>query len=381
MSDRSAPVERFRDFARSPDLDLWQGALLTASLVDPREDLALADAEIERLAARVLGAGGNPPGHGTLARVLFTDEGFCGDTESYDDPANSSVARVLAKKTGMPITLSIVTLEVGRRAGLHLTGVGLPGHFVVGGPDLPEGLYLDPFDGGRLCEAGDLARRVSAMFGTPIDLPAEVFVPDSPRSILLRVLFNLRRSWERRDCFAEALAAIACAEMLAPEDATLLRERGLLLLRAGRSQEALAALETYVRVAQGEDAEAIGKLVATVSGGLASRAGELIAPEPSTRRIFTFAEAREMLPRVAEITADAVLRYARLPESKESEEERQRVVRDWVNQIASLGAEIKGLWLVDFDSGSGYYCWRFPEPALEYFHGYEEGFAGRLPLQ
>ena len=64
-----------------------------------------------------------------------------------------------------------------------------------------------------------------------------------------------------------------------------------------------------------------------------------------------------------------------------SENERQGVVGEWARVILSLGAEIKGLWLVDFDSGAGYYCWKYPEAALEYFHGYEEGFAGRLPLQ
>jgi hypothetical protein len=85
---------------------------------------------------------------------------------------------------------------------------------------------------------------------------------------------------------------------------------------------------------------------------------------------------------VKEITSDAVFRYARLGEtSSESDEERQGIVRDWAREILSLGVVIKGLWLVDFDSGAGYYCWKYPEPSLEYFHGYDEGFAGRLPLQ
>ena len=56
-------------------------------------------------------------------------------------------------------------------------------------------------------------------------------------------------------------------------------------------------------------------------------------------------------------------------------------MREWAREILSLGVVIKGLWLVDFDSGAGYYCWKYPEPSLEYFHGYEEGFSGRLPLQ
>ncbi len=102
---------------------------------------------------------------------------------------------------------------------------------------------------------------------------------------------------------------------------------------------------------------------------------------PATKKTFTLEQARELLPRVKEITSDAVFRYARLGEGAETEEEHQKIVRDWAGEILSLGAEIKGLWLVDFDSGAGYYCWKYPEPSLEYFHGYEEGFAGRLPLQ
>ena len=88
--------------------------------------------------------------------MLFEEEGFRGDSDSYDEPSNSSVVRALARRRAMPITLSILTLEVGRLAGLRLAGVGLPGHFVVGGADL-GGRYLDPFDGGTVGEPEQLA--------------------------------------------------------------------------------------------------------------------------------------------------------------------------------------------------------------------------------
>jgi regulator of sirC expression with transglutaminase-like and TPR domain len=380
MNDRIPLIERFRDLARAEPPDLWEGALLISLLVDPQEDLAPAREEIERLAAAIREAGRGAPDHRALSQVLFSQEGFRGDAASYDEPENSSVAHVLAKKSGMPITLSILAIEAGRRAGLRLTGVGLPGHFVVGGPDLPDGLFLDPFDGGKLCNAEALTLKVSSIFGSAIALPAEVFATDSSRAILMRVLFNLRRSWERREQFEEALAALACAEALAPGDPSFLRERGLLLLRAGRSGEALEALEAYVGVATGEDAEAVGKLIAIVREGFGAAQGELVAGERPAKRVFTLEEAREVLPKVRELTSDAVFRYSQLSGS-ESEEERQEIVREWVRQVTSLGAEIKGLWLIDFDSGAGYYCWKHPEHGLEYFHGYEEGFAGRLPLQ
>ncbi len=385
MSGRTGIVARFGALASRASLELWDGALLAALLVDPAEDLGPCEAKVEQLARRVREAGHGSPTAEHLIRVLFSEEGFLGDADSYDDPENSSVARVLAKKTGLPITLSIVAIEVGRRAGLRLSGIGLPGHFVVGGEDLPEGTFLDPFDGGRFADAESLTRRVSAIFGSPIGLPAEAFQPDSNRAILLRMLFNLRRSWERRDQFEEALAALDCAETLAPNDATILRERGLLLLRAGRSDEALESLEGYTRVADGEDAEAVSKLVEIVREGGGPEAGEFDIHEHehehAAKRVFTLVQAREMLPKVREITTQAVARYAQLTPGGDGEKEREGIVQGWVREIASLGAEIKGLWLVDFDSGAGYYCWKYPEPALEYFHGYEEGFAGRLPLQ
>ncbi|MDQ2970044.1 MAG: tetratricopeptide repeat protein [Acidobacteriota bacterium] len=383
-SDRQDVVVRFREAASGPRLDLFTAALVISQLIDPGEDVAPAQEEVDRLAARVAAAqrAGEPP-DGALRRILFSEEHFQGDGDSYDDPENSSVARVVARRKGMPITLSILVIEVGRRAGLNLTGVGLPGHFVVGGSDLPPGRFLDPFEGGELCDAEDLARRVSAIFGTPVELPPEVFAPDSTRAILTRVLFNLRRSYERRDLVEEALAALDCAEALEPGEPSFLRERGLLLLKAGRSEEAIRALEAYVSAASGEDRDAVTKLIDIVrEQALPSEGAELVSGTPAQTRIFTFEEACLLLPKVQEITSEAVLRYARMGEAGgESENERQGIVREWAREILALGAVIKGLWLVDFDSGAGYYCWKYPEPSLEYFHGYEEGFAGRLPLQ
>jgi hypothetical protein len=94
--------------------------------------------------------------------------------------------------------------------------------------------------------------------------------------------------------------------------------------------------------------------------------------------IWTYEQAAAMLPEVQRITADAVKRIDEL--SEEEAVESERVVTEWAESILRLGIEVKGLWLIDFDSGSGYYCWRYPEPALEHFHGYEEGFGGRVKL-
>ena len=301
--ERDSLASRFRRYAASPELDLFEGALLVAELVDPGEDLGAAREAVAALAARVeekIAAGAAP--HAALGEVLFEEEGFRGDEEDYDQPSNSSVARALFRHRGLPITLSILAIEVGRLAGLRLTGVGLPGHFVVGGPDLPDGMYLDPFDGGELYEAGGLARRLAAIFGQPVAVGPEILQPDPPRAILARVLLNLRRSYEQRDRWEDALEVLSCAEALEPDDPEIVRERGLLLVKCGRPEEALPVLEAYAAAAGGEDAEGIARLIEAVRARLRGEAGDVDideddetaeAPAPE-RRIFTLEEAREL---------------------------------------------------------------------------------------
>jgi hypothetical protein len=96
------------------------------------------------------------------------------------------------------------------------------------------------------------------------------------------------------------------------------------------------------------------------------------------KKTFTYEDACALLPEVQRLTAIAVEQVDELPET--DPQAYQAIVADWAQSIMDLGVEVKGLWLVDFDSGGGYYCWRHPEPALEYFHGYEEGFSGRVKL-
>lgn len=97
------------------------------------------------------------------------------------------------------------------------------------------------------------------------------------------------------------------------------------------------------------------------------------------KRIFSYEEASALLPEVRALTETAVAQLESMHEAG-PEEEYQRILDDWARAVMSLGIEVKGLWLIDFDSGSGYYCWQWPEPSLQFFHGYEEGFGGRVQL-
>ena len=116
-----------------------------------------------------------------------------------------------------------------------------------------------------------------------------------------------------------------------------------------------------------------------------------MSPKRRSKRIFSYDEALATFPVVRDLTAAAVRQVETLTTTVGSREEMddrrpeleaeyQKIVSSWAQEVASLGCEVKGLWLVDWDSGDGYYCWRFPEEALSFFHTYEEGFAGRLPI-
>ena len=111
-----------------------------------------------------------------------------------------------------------------------------------------------------------------------------------------------------------------------------------------------------------------------------------------SRPIFTLDEARALLPRVRELTSDAVIRadvlaeeLQRVPEEDPSHAQLSEALRDivngWADSIRALGIEVKGLWLVDFDNGEGYYCWKYPEDTIAHYHGYDEGFSGRMSIQ
>ena len=114
--------------------------------------------------------------------------------------------------------------------------------------------------------------------------------------------------------------------------------------------------------------------------------------EIENRRRFTLDEAREMLPSVKQMTAEAVKHAEEVADAIEGidEDDPERtilgaelklIVDGWADRIREMGLEAKGLWLVDFDNGDGYYCWQHPEPMLSHYHGYEEGFGGRIKIQ
>lgn len=195
---RRESIERFVEIVRSGRIALDEAALLIAACDHPPVDV------IEQLARLDDIAGTCPsPTVDGVVRHLVHDIGLCGDVESYDSPDNSFVDRVLDRGAGLPITLAVVTIEVARRVGVQLVGVGMPGHFLVGVPSddssrsIPD-RFVDMFGGGSFLDI-DGARRLHRTLGNDGGHWDELWLrPVSSRLILVRMLNNLKASYMRR---------------------------------------------------------------------------------------------------------------------------------------------------------------------------------------
>ena len=231
-----------------PAIDLARGALIIASHGRASVDEDAALAELDALAELVrihLDVGDSPAVVvKRIHDVLYRDRGFRGPTAAeYGEPANSLLDQVLARRIGLPISLAIVELEVAWRLGLPLTGIGLPGHFIVGGPD---GALYDPANGGRSLTPDDCQALIRRSIGDGVLLHAGMLRPIGRRQILARVLRNLRTAHLARRDWPAAVDAIDLLLVLEPTDPAHGRDRGLLLGRMGRFNEAVAALRRYL---------------------------------------------------------------------------------------------------------------------------------------
>lgn len=250
---RDARARSLARFARlvarpEPEIDLGLAALVVAGhgrpALDEESFLARLDAHAELVRLRL--DAGDPPlvSAARVHDVLYRELGFRAPTAAeFGDPANSLLDRVLDRRIGLPISLAIVEIETGRRVGLPLIGIGLPGHFVVGGP---EGALFDPADSGRALTPDDCQALIRRSIGDGVLLNAGMLRPTGPRQILARVLRNLRAAHLARRDWPAAVDAIDLLLVLEPTDPEHGRDRGLLLGRMGRFTEAVSALRRYL---------------------------------------------------------------------------------------------------------------------------------------
>ena len=229
-------------------IDLPRAALLVAGEeypdLDPKPYLERLDQLGATLRDRLAGETTPERQMAVLNTLLFGEEGFRGNGARYYDPRNSYLNDVLDRRLGIPITLSLVYVEVGRRAGLPLSGVGLPGHFIVA-YDAPAGALVDPFNCGRPLSVADCEQLLRQTFGSSFRLEPSHLAPTSPRHILARLIANLKVAYERAGDLQRALRASEQLSLVLPTSAEL-RERGRLRFRLADLAGAAADLGQYL---------------------------------------------------------------------------------------------------------------------------------------
>ena len=263
--------ERFTALVSGPeeDLDLAEAALLIAQEEQPDLDVARYLKRLDQLADAVRAAlPPSPTPNDTLKGLnthLFFKEGLRGNTSEYYDPRNSFLNDVLETKTGIPITLSVIYMEVGRRLGLALVGIGFPGHFLVrySGPDGEQ--ILDPFLGGTSLSEAQLAAKLRNMYGENNPLAAQVsklLTPATKKEILTRMLGNLKGVYLNKGDFERALGVIDRMLLIRPDAATEFRDRAAVQQRLGRMQGAVRDFKQYLALApDAPDADRIRALI------------------------------------------------------------------------------------------------------------------------
>jgi regulator of sirC expression with transglutaminase-like and TPR domain len=270
--------ERFAQLLSSPneEFELAEAALLIAQEEQPELDIAAYLRRLDDLATAVrarLPASPTPVDIiASLNRQLFQEEKLTGNTNAYYDPRNSFVNEVLDRKTGIPITLSVIYIEVGRRLGLPLAGVGFPGHFLVKYTGADEEVVLDPFQGGATVSREELTQRLRTMYGEGNPFLAQLpqlLTSASKKEILVRMLRNLKGIYLQQNDFTRALKAIEWIVLVDPTLAMEIRDRGAVHQRLGHLQAAAQDFRQYLQMApQAEDAEAIRALIVRMTAQL-----------------------------------------------------------------------------------------------------------------
>jgi regulator of sirC expression with transglutaminase-like and TPR domain len=268
---RAANRARFGRLIAQPEaaIDLALGALIIAAdgraAVEPNSGLADLDTLAELVRLRLDIGDSQAMAIDRLHDVLYRESGFRGPTAAeFHDPRNSLLDVVIARRIGLPISLAIIELEVAWRIGLPLSGIGLPGHFIIGGPD---GVLLDPTGDGRRLTPDDCQALIRHAVGEGVLFHSGMLRPASKRAILTRVLRNLQSAHLAARDWPAALGAVELLAVIEPTDPDHGRDRGLLLGRMGRFGEAISALARYIEERpDAHDATDVQQVMAILGG-------------------------------------------------------------------------------------------------------------------
>ena len=262
------------------DIDLARAALLIANEEYPELDVAYYMGQLDSLADRVralpdLFSTGNPSQASSkpelidvllaINSVLFSQEHFRGADKDYYNPRNSFLNDVLERHTGIPITLSLIYIEVGKRLGVQIDGIGLPLHFVVR-CQLPDGvIYIDPYDGGRLLSEQECRALVYRLLRGKATFNPRWLEPVSNKQLLVRMLTNLKHIYVSQKDFVRALSICDRLLLLVPDAPVERRDRGIVHLQLKHHAQALRDLRAYVEFEpEADDAAEVRRQISAI---------------------------------------------------------------------------------------------------------------------
>lgn len=258
-------IEAFRSLVNAEieddRIDLLRASLTIARTEYPLLDIEAYIARVDALAALVKGELAPELSVldtvAVLNRVMFKELGYRGNREEYYDQRNSFMNDVIDRRLGIPITLSVLYMEVARRIGVPLVGVGMPGHFLLKVYDL-EGrqVLIDPFNSGSMLNASDCEARMNEIYSAEIRFKPEFLLPVSHRQILTRMLNNLRHIYVSARQFKKTLAIVDLVLAIYPRSPEDVKQRAMLRFSLGQLAGAVRDLDHYLEISpEASDAE------------------------------------------------------------------------------------------------------------------------------
>ena len=245
--------------AAEDGIDLARTALAFAAYDEPHLDLSSYRRHLELICLEVSAIAGHRPDRladriAALNDVIAKRFGYRGDSETYDDLDNANLARVIDRRRGLPVALGILYATAARAQGWRMVGINFPGHFLVRLDTGAERAIIDPFARGQVRTAADLRGLLKAALGSGAELNPDHYAPLSDRQILLRLRNNAKLRLLRDGQVEKAYRVLRSMLLIAPQEASLWRESGLIQAHQGNLVGAIEALETFVRMTPASEA-------------------------------------------------------------------------------------------------------------------------------
>lgn len=242
-----------RSDVEDENVDLLRAALTFARIEEPQLDIERYVLQIAELASRVAAMIQDPgdPGQiiAALNQVLFQEEMFRGNTADYYNARNSFLHRVLDERTGIPISLALVYMEVGRRVGFALFGVGMPGHFLLKHYDVDgRAILIDAFEHGSIVTEEDCRQKLNDIYSGQLALQPEFLLPVTRRQMLTRMLNNLRSIYLSQRDFRRALQVVDLILVIYPRSPEDVKQRAVLRYNLNDYRGALGDFDEYVKM-------------------------------------------------------------------------------------------------------------------------------------